>query len=79
MINLGEASLGNGLQKESGSLTLMSNGNCGQHESSLNCRTGVDKMGGRKQPNVPRPSHTALFLERREKEAAAQEWNIADC
>lgn len=41
----------------------MSNGNCGQQESSCNPLTGVDKMGGRKQPNVQRPSDGSIFGE----------------
>lgn len=39
----------------------MSNGNCGQQESSCNPLTGVDKMGGRKQPNVQRPSDGSIL------------------
>lgn len=39
----------------------MSNGNCGQLESSCNPLTGVDKMGGRKQPNVRRPSDGSIL------------------
>lgn len=39
----------------------MSNGNCGQQESSCNPLTGVDKMGGRKQPNVQRPSNGSIL------------------
>lgn len=40
----------------------MSNGNCGQQESSCNPLTGVDKMGGRKQANVSeRPSDGSIF------------------
>lgn len=41
----------------------MSNGNCGQQESSCNPLTGVDKMGGRKQPNVQRPSDGSILGE----------------
>lgn len=41
----------------------MSNGNCGQQESSCNPLTGVDKMGGRKQPNVRRPSNGSILGE----------------
>lgn len=39
----------------------MSNGNCGQRESSCNPLTGVDKLGGRKQPNVRRPSDGSIL------------------
>ena len=39
----------------------MSNGNCGQQESSCNPLTGVDKMGGRKQPNIWRPSDGSIL------------------
>lgn len=39
----------------------MSNGNCGQQESSCNPLTGVDKLGGRKQPNVRRPSDGSIL------------------
>lgn len=39
----------------------MSNGNCGQQESSCNPLTGVDKLGGRKQPNVQRPSNGSIL------------------
>lgn len=41
----------------------MSNGNCGQQESSCNPPTGVYKMGGRKQPNVQRPSDGSILGE----------------
>lgn len=41
----------------------MSNGNCGQQESSCNPLTGVDKMGGRKQPNIQRPSDGSILGE----------------
>lgn len=41
----------------------MSNGNCGQQESSCNPLTGVDEMGGRKQPNVQRPSDGSILGE----------------
>lgn len=42
---------------------MMSNGNCGQQESSCNPLTGVDKMGGRKQPNAQRPSYGSILGE----------------
>lgn len=49
---------------------MMSNGNCGQRESSCNPLTGADKLGGRKQPNVQRPSNGSIlgdgWRERRE-------------
>lgn len=40
---------------------MMSNGNCGQRESSCNPLTGADKLGGRKQPNVQRPSDGSIL------------------
>lgn len=39
----------------------MSNGNCGQRESSCNPLTGVDTMRGRKQPNVWRPCDGSIL------------------
>lgn len=54
----------------------MSNGNCGQHESSCNPLTGVDKMGGRKQPNVQRPSVGSILGRRlKGKEEEEEEGN----